>query len=171
MLSSAFLSSLLLVFLYSQFSATTVTAFVAAPSPSFFVRQHLASTSSPSKLAVSTIYSDFSEVSPRLPLSTPDTQELQDFAVPVGIETASLRSMDLPKHGPSAEQIQTTKALMSVEMMLGRGAMILAVILAATEVTTGRSLPEQLSSLFSWKRMTLLKRQIENIINAMKAQC
>ena len=152
MLSSAFLSSLLLVFLYSQFSATTVTAFVAAPSPSFFVRQHLASTSisSPSKLAVSTIYSDFSEVSPRLPLSAPDTQELQDFAVPVvGIETASLRSMDLPKHGPSAEQIQTTKALMSVEMMLGRGAMILAVILAATEVTTGRSLPEQLSSLFS----------------------
>ena len=150
MLVNTFPASLLLAALLSQLSAKSVTAFSAtSPSRSLF---HFHQTSSSStRLFISTIYSDFSEVSPRLPLSedAQDLQDLQDFAAPTSLEIATLRSMDLPKHGPSAEQMETTEAMMSIEMMLGRGAMLLAVVLAATEVTTGRSLPEQLSVLFS----------------------
>lgn len=142
MLFNTFPASLLLVALLSQFSAESVTAFSAAPSQAFHDHQVLPS---PTQLFISTIYSDFSEVSPSLPLS----EDTQDFAVLTPLEISSLRSMDLPKHGPSAEQMETTEAMMSMEMMLGRGAMLLAVVLAATELTTGRSLPEQLSALFS----------------------
>ena len=145
-LSNTFPASLLLVALFFQYS---VTAFVIAPSQS---------PQTSSKLFVSTIYSDFSNDNsnrkasrPRLPLSGGDdtvVQDLQAFVAPTAASEA-IRSMDLPKHGPSAEQLETAKTLMSLEMLVGRGAMLVAVVLMATELTTGHSLPEQVSAFFS----------------------
>lgn len=62
---------------------------------------------------------------------------------------SDVRLMDLPKHGPSVQEVESIQTLMSLEMLIGRGAMLVAVLLVVNEVTTGQSLPEQLVAFFS----------------------
>ena len=127
-----------------------------------------APSKSSSRLQVSTIYSDFTTSSKRrLPIvpediasvdssiSATDFNDMTSFAVPsattVTPDRTILRKMEMPKHGPSREEIQNAKFLISLEMTIGRGAMLLAVLLMAMELSTGMSLPEQIFNfLSSW---------------------
>jgi hypothetical protein len=60
-----------------------------------------------------------------------------------------LNKMEMPtKHGPTANEMESAQLLMSMEMTLGRAAMLLAVVFMATELTTGMSLPQQLASVW-----------------------
>lgn len=147
-----FPGSLLVASLLAQLSS--VTAFATAPAASSSSVQ----TSSSTKLFVSTIYSEFSDARKlRSPLPDEDIAVYeQDLSLSgafdaVSVASSSLpdyiaRSMDLPKHGPSAQQVEATQTLLSLEMLIGRGAMLMAVILMATELATGSSLPEQLAT-------------------------
>ena len=63
-----------------------------------------------------------------------------------------LRSIELPKNArPSRNNKSYDDAVMEplffIEVGIGRVAMLLAVVLAANELTTGMSLPEQLASI------------------------
>ncbi|CAB9521630.1 expressed unknown protein [Seminavis robusta] len=119
------------------------TASVIAPS----------SSSTRTRLHASTIYSDFGDSSRRNRFTTrdePQQDEPQDIptAVPQPQARSRLSKMDMPRHGPTAQEIQSAKLLMSMEMTIGRGAMMVAVLLMGTELVTGMSLPEQVSHLF-----------------------
>ena len=102
----------------------------------------------------STIYSDFDNARPH---PSPFQQEssiqedLTKYTQPVTTprQSAHLQAMDLPRHGPSASEKETAKMLESLEAMIGRVAMLAALVLMTTELTTGMSLPEQLSKLYS----------------------
>ena len=54
-----------------------------------------------------------------------------------------------PRDGEQAAQAMPS-AMMEMEMMLGRVAMMAAVVLLATEIGTGTSLPEQLMT--AWEK-------------------
>ena len=56
--------------------------------------------------------------------------------------------LDLPKNAlPFRQATEKTEALKSVEVGVGRVAMVAAVIFFGVEVTTDTSIPEQLASL------------------------
>jgi hypothetical protein len=114
---------------------------------------------------VSTIYSDFS--APRNPFSRDDSQDAHDALDAIVLTEASalptpitsiiisasdhqgrLSKMEIPsKHAPTANQIESAQFLVSMEMTVGRAAMLVAVLFMATELTTGMSLPQQLALL------------------------
>lgn len=112
------------------------SAFVVTP-----VKNNKASTTA---TYASTIYSDFEGSSP---LVIPQDDEIKYTEPVTGRREGQqhLQSMELPRHSPS----QGAKALQSLEAIAGRGAMIAALALMVTEVTTGMSLPEQLSKFLS----------------------
>jgi len=66
---------------------------------------------------------------------------------PAATQHNGLRLMEIPKHGPSQAELQTAKVLMTAEMILGRTAMAMALVFLLTEVTTGKSLIEQILSV------------------------
>jgi len=57
-------------------------------------------------------------------------------------------SWDLPRHSPDQQTISRLRLLEDTEMMLGRVAMIAALVLFSVELTTGQSLPYQIGSFF-----------------------
>jgi hypothetical protein len=57
------------------------------------------------------------------------------------------RTVDLPRHSPPKKVIQRQKLLLDLEMMVGRIAMIAALILMSGEIITGLSMTDQVSGL------------------------
>ena len=58
------------------------------------------------------------------------------------------RAMDLPKHSPPRELLQRQKAMLDAELLVGRAAMVAALVLFVNEFFTGDSMLEQVTSLF-----------------------
>ncbi|KAG7337393.1 hypothetical protein IV203_010097 [Nitzschia inconspicua] len=58
------------------------------------------------------------------------------------------RFIDLPFRPPSREVLQRRKLMLDVEMMIGRLAMVTALVLFANEIVTGSSLMDQIVSHF-----------------------
>lgn len=82
--------------------------------------------------------------SPRTFVNNPNS----DVALPAFRRTTrapSLDRLELPRHvGPD---LARAKMVMSLEMLLGRAAMVASVVLFVVELATGQSLPDQLSTL------------------------
>lgn len=57
----------------------------------------------------------------------------------------SLGRLEIPRH--VEPDLAKAKLVMSLEMLLGRAAMVASVVLFVVELTTGQSLPDQLSTL------------------------
>ena len=58
------------------------------------------------------------------------------------------RAMDLPKHSPPKEVLQRQKAMLDAEILVGRAAMVAALVLFVNEFFTGNSMMDQVTSLF-----------------------
>jgi hypothetical protein len=56
-----------------------------------------------------------------------------------------LDPLEIPRHVES--DLAKAKMVMSLEMLLGRAAMVASVALFVGEMTTGQSLPDQLSAM------------------------
>lgn len=69
-------------------------------------------------------------------------------AAPSSILPPKPRAMDLPRHSPPQEVLQRQKFMLDAEMLVGRLAMVAAMVLFANEIFTGSSLADQVSKLF-----------------------
>jgi len=141
-------------------SLMSANAFVAVPSRVFVT------TTTTTALDASTIYSDFEHAydnnimnnNNNNDIYTPPQELDPKFTTPVtntnnnnnNIKKKAISTnLEIPRHvRPTVTEIENAKVLMSLEAVLGRGAMLAAIVLMTTEITTGMSLPEQLSKLF-----------------------
>ena len=115
---------------------STGQAFVVAP----------ATTNAVTTLSASTIYSDFENSHATTSEESQGMEDLTKFTTPVtNGRSTSLQTMDLPRHSQEAA-MKNAKIL---EAVAGRGAMLAALALMGTELTTGMSLPEQLARLLN----------------------
>ncbi|KAG7360371.1 hypothetical protein IV203_035470 [Nitzschia inconspicua] len=85
-----------------------------------------------------------SEASSSHPSATTPTT----VAVPFRNQHLEPRPIDLPYRPPSREVLQRRKVMLDVEMMIGRLAMVTALVLFANEIVTGSSLTDQIVSHF-----------------------
>jgi hypothetical protein len=60
-------------------------------------------------------------------------------------KSASLGRLKIPRH--IEPDLAKAKMVMSLEILLGRAAMVASVVLFVVELTTGQSLPDQLFTL------------------------
>jgi hypothetical protein len=60
-------------------------------------------------------------------------------------KSPALGRLEIPRH--VEPDVAKAKLVMSLEMLLGRAAMVASVVLFVVELTTGQSLPDQLSTL------------------------
>mmetsp|Transcript_2025 Transcript_2025/g.3252 ORF Transcript_2025/g.3252 Transcript_2025/m.3252 type:complete len:159 (+) Transcript_2025:124-600(+) len=77
-------------------------------------------------------------------LLTPNT----DAAGVTAIPAEKPRAMDLPRHSPPKELVQRHTMLLDMEMIVGRIAMVTALLLFGGEILTGLTMTDQVSGLW-----------------------
>jgi hypothetical protein len=101
-------------------------------------------------LACATMATAFVTVNPP-PIHTPTPFRLQHDSVVLrlsSIDSTELITMDLPKKAlPFREEAENRQALLGLEVMVGRVAMIAALVFFVVEVTTDTSIPAQIEQL------------------------
>jgi hypothetical protein len=93
-----------------------------------------------------------SSTSSSLLINNADTAAVAAIAIPSASSAANKqqqrpRTVDLPRHSPPKNVIQRQRLLLDLEMMIGRVAMIAALILMSGEIITGLSMTDQVTGL------------------------
>ena len=131
--------------------------------PSIGVRFHSVRQGShlhiPMSLAVSTVLGDWDETLSEVneQHSVASQKQQRNIANQWSIENARSAqyqqyhavspALELPMHSTVVKTVEPTTLLSSMEVALGRAAMIAAVVLLANEIATGQSLPDQVIAI------------------------